>query len=116
MAAADYEGLIEACMRLGDASRGGDPQLWSEVLEYFGSQQSDVTQQVGPSPGQGVLQVLKWPAGTSCAASRVVSSQQSACTTCWLPAPQARLGEGRLCLLLISCREDETVTWPLTAA
>eukprot|EP00891_Asterochloris_glomerata_P006754 jgi/Astpho2/6754/e_gw1.00102.4.1_t len=46
MAAADYEGLIEACMRLGDASRGGDPQLWSEVLEYFGSQQSDVTQQV----------------------------------------------------------------------
>ena len=73
MAAADYEGLIEACMRLGDASRGGDPQLWSEVLEYFGSQQSDVTQQVGPgpSPGQGVRQVLKWPSrdmvcGQSC--------------------------------------------------
>ena len=80
MAAADYEGLIEACMRLGDASRGGDPQLWSEVLEYFGSQQSDVTQQVGP--GQGVLQVLKCPAGTWCAASPVVSSQQSACITC----------------------------------
>ena len=59
MAAEDYEGLIEACMRLGDASRGGDPQLWSEVLEYFGSQQSDVTHQVGP--GQRVLQLLTWP-------------------------------------------------------
>ena len=46
MAAGDHAGLLEACMRLGDASRGGDPQLWNEVLEYLASQTEDVTQQV----------------------------------------------------------------------
>ena len=46
MSSGDHAGLIEACMRLGDASRGGDPHLWNEVLEYFGAQQSDCTQQV----------------------------------------------------------------------
>lgn len=46
MAERDYAGLTEACLRLGDASRGGDPQLWSEVLEYFVHQPQDCTEQV----------------------------------------------------------------------
>lgn len=46
MAENDYAGLTEACLRLGDASRGGDPQLWSEVLEYFVRQPRDCTEQV----------------------------------------------------------------------
>ena len=48
MAAGDHAGLIEACARLGDVSRGGDPHLWTEVLQYFGSQQYDCTPQVEP--------------------------------------------------------------------
>ncbi|PNW86687.1 hypothetical protein CHLRE_02g095074v5 [Chlamydomonas reinhardtii] len=35
MAAGDSGGLIEAVRKYGDAARGGDPVLWSEVLEYF---------------------------------------------------------------------------------
>ena len=46
MAAGDHAGLIEACARLGDVSRGGDPHLWTEVLQYFGSQQYDCSVQV----------------------------------------------------------------------
>ncbi|CAL5228225.1 g11315 [Coccomyxa viridis] len=46
MAAGDHAGLIEACARLGDVSRGGDPHLWTEVLQYFGSQQYDCSAQV----------------------------------------------------------------------
>ena len=46
MAAGDHAHLIEDCMRLGDASRGGDPHLWSEVLEYFARQPQDCTEQV----------------------------------------------------------------------
>ena len=46
MAAGDHAGLIEACARLGDVSRGGDPHLWTEVLQYFGAQQYDCTPQV----------------------------------------------------------------------
>lgn len=46
MAAGEHGSLIEDCMRLGDASRGGDPHLWSEVLEYFARQPSDCTEQV----------------------------------------------------------------------
>ncbi len=46
MAAGDHARLIEDCMRLGDASRGGDPHLWSEVLEYFSRQPQDCTEQV----------------------------------------------------------------------
>ena len=46
MAAGDQAGLIEACARLGDVSRGGDPHLWTEVLQYFGSQQYDCSAQV----------------------------------------------------------------------
>ena len=42
----DYSGLIDACLRLGDASRGGDPQLWTVVLEHLTKQESDVTAQV----------------------------------------------------------------------
>lgn len=46
MAAGDHGALIEDCMRLGDVSRGGDPHLWSEVLEYFARQSGDCTEQV----------------------------------------------------------------------
>lgn len=46
MAAGDHAGLIEACARLGDVSRGGDPHLWTEVLQYFGSQNYDCSAQV----------------------------------------------------------------------
>ena len=46
MAAGDHSSLIEDCMRLGDASRGGDPHLWSEVLQYFARQSQDCTEQV----------------------------------------------------------------------
>eukprot|EP00873_Tetraselmis_striata_P041163 jgi/Tetstr1/461427/TSEL_006537.t2 len=35
MTTQDHNGLIDACVRLGDASAGGDPQLWTEVLAYF---------------------------------------------------------------------------------
>ncbi|KAG2487093.1 hypothetical protein HYH03_014337 [Edaphochlamys debaryana] len=35
MSAADYEGLISAVLKYGDAARGGDPVLWAQVLEYF---------------------------------------------------------------------------------
>ena len=51
MAAGDHASLIEGCMRLGDASRGGDPHLWSEVLEYFARQPQDCTEQVFLSNG-----------------------------------------------------------------
>ena len=50
MAAGDHAGLIEACAHLGDVSRGGDPHLWTEVLQYFGSQQYDCSAQVAPLP------------------------------------------------------------------
>ena len=46
MSAGDHAGLIEACVRLGDVSRGGDPHLWTEVLQFFGSQQYDCSAQV----------------------------------------------------------------------
>lgn len=46
MALNDYAGLTDACTRLGDASRGGDPQLWTVVLEHLTHQEDDVTQQV----------------------------------------------------------------------
>ena len=45
MALSDYAGLIDACSRLGDASRGGDPQLWTVVLKHLTQQEEDVTQQ-----------------------------------------------------------------------
>ncbi|KAG2427668.1 hypothetical protein HXX76_012317 [Chlamydomonas incerta] len=38
MAAGDSGGLIEAVRKYGDAARGGDPVLWSEVLQYFVAQ------------------------------------------------------------------------------
>ena len=52
MADNDYAGLTGACMLLGDASRGGDPHLWSEVLEYFVRQPQDCTEQVRHSHAQ----------------------------------------------------------------
>ncbi|EFJ39770.1 hypothetical protein VOLCADRAFT_108495 [Volvox carteri f. nagariensis] len=38
MSCGDHPGLISAVLKYGDASRGGDPVLWSEVLEYFVTQ------------------------------------------------------------------------------
>ena len=35
MQAEDYVGLLDCCRRFGDASRGGEPALWIEVLKYF---------------------------------------------------------------------------------
>ena len=46
MAVADHAAVIEAARQLGDISRGGDAQLWTEVLEYFGSQDWDCSAQV----------------------------------------------------------------------
>ena len=43
---ADHAAVIEAARQLGDISRGGDAQLWTEVLEYFGSQDWDCSAQV----------------------------------------------------------------------
>ena len=48
MAAGDHAALIEACVRLGDAARGGDAHLWTEVLEYLGSQDQDCSAQARP--------------------------------------------------------------------
>jgi hypothetical protein len=50
MAAGDPAALIEACVRLGDASRGGDAHLWTEVLEYLGSQDRDCSAQARRLP------------------------------------------------------------------
>lgn len=38
MEAQDYDALIAACIQHGDASAGGDPQLWAETLEYLSTQ------------------------------------------------------------------------------
>jgi hypothetical protein len=38
MEAQDYNALIAACVHHGDASAGGDPQLWAEALEYLSTQ------------------------------------------------------------------------------
>jgi len=35
--AGDWDGVLEACERHGDAGVGGDPALWMDALEYFGS-------------------------------------------------------------------------------
>ena len=53
MAAGDHAALIEACVRLGDAARGGDAHLWTEVLEYLGSQDEDCSAQARPHPANG---------------------------------------------------------------
>ncbi len=42
----DQAAIIETCVRLGDASEGGDTHLWTEALAYFGSQTTDCEQQV----------------------------------------------------------------------
>ena len=52
MAVADHAAVIEAARQLGDVSRGGDAQLWTEVLEYFGSQDWDCSAQVSSTGAQ----------------------------------------------------------------
>ena len=57
---ADHAAVIEAARQLGDVSRGGDAQLWTEVLEYFGDQDWDCSAQVS-SQGPPGLQQLQPP-------------------------------------------------------
>eukprot|EP00899_Mesostigma_viride_P016779 jgi/Mesvir1/25101/Mv21565-RA.1 len=42
----DSEGLILACKRLADPSRGGQPNLWVDVLTYFSNQDRDCSSEV----------------------------------------------------------------------
>ena len=46
MAENDYPGLLDACLRLGDTSRGGDAQLWIVVLKYLAAKDEDVSKEV----------------------------------------------------------------------
>ena len=46
MSDGDHLGLISATIKYGDAAKGGDPQLWAEVLEYFVMQPGNCTEQV----------------------------------------------------------------------
>ncbi|KAK1296896.1 hypothetical protein QJS10_CPB15g01584 [Acorus calamus] len=42
----DHDGLIACCKRLGDSSKGGDPSLWKDVLNYFGDLGEDCSKEV----------------------------------------------------------------------
>ena len=42
----DCSGLIQAVMRLGDESYGGDSRLWIDVLEFFGKFDGDCSEHV----------------------------------------------------------------------
>ncbi|KAK1305633.1 hypothetical protein QJS10_CPA10g01849 [Acorus calamus] len=42
----DHDGLITCCKRLGDSSKGGDPSLWKDVLNYFGDLGEDCSKEV----------------------------------------------------------------------
>lgn len=42
----DYQGLISCCKRLGDSSRGGDPSLWADVLQFFGERGENCSKEV----------------------------------------------------------------------
>jgi hypothetical protein len=55
MEARDHAGLIAAVARYGDESRGGDPQLWAEVLQYFVSlpPNDECEAQVGRASAEG---------------------------------------------------------------
>ncbi|CAA3028222.1 vacuolar -sorting-associated 11 homolog [Olea europaea subsp. europaea] len=46
MQAHDHEGLIACCKRLGDSGKGGDPSLWSDLLNYFGEHGEDCSKEV----------------------------------------------------------------------
>lgn len=46
MQAHDHEGLIACCKRLGDSGKGGDPSLWSDLLNYFGELGEDCSKEV----------------------------------------------------------------------
>lgn len=36
IAAGDREKMLETCVSLGDPVRGGDPQLWMQLVEHLG--------------------------------------------------------------------------------
>ena len=90
MAANDYAGGIEACMRLGDASRGGNPQLWTDMLDYLTQQEEDVTAEVLPEHNLFVVHSLSATV-QQCAGNRAV---KSSCVCCCLWHGAAR-GVGR---------------------
>lgn len=52
MEAQDYDALISACIQHGDASAGGDPQLWAEALEYLSTQPGGGGSRGGGKPGR----------------------------------------------------------------
>ena len=83
----DHSAVIEAARQLGDASRGGDTQLWTEVLEYFGSQDWDCTAQARLSAAPAVS------AGTC----QQPSAQKLPAAACWqVSACQPTSPKGRL--------------------
>ena len=49
MESGDHAALSDACVRWGDINRGGDPQLWHEVLDFFAAQPTDCAAQVCPA-------------------------------------------------------------------
>lgn len=55
MAGGDREGVIAACLQLGDAAAGGDGRLWEEALQWFGRLDADCSTEVraldSPLPG-----------------------------------------------------------------
>ena len=46
MAGGDREGVIAACLQLGDAAAGGDGRLWEEALQWFGHLDADCSAEV----------------------------------------------------------------------
>lgn len=46
MAAGDRDGVIAACLQLGDAAAGGDGRLWEEALQWFGRLDADCSAEV----------------------------------------------------------------------
>jgi hypothetical protein len=64
MASGDQEGVIAACLQLGDAAAGGDGRLWEEALQWFGRLDADCSAEVRAldSPLLGYFTGLRWVA------------------------------------------------------
>lgn len=76
----DYNGIISACQKYGDASRGGDPQLWSMALEYFSSYDDDCTEQASgrlPSTTTSAMLPLRPSISQQHSFCRVVSKRKA---------------------------------------
>ncbi len=94
MAAGDPAALIEACVRLGDASRGGDAHLWTEVLEYLGSQDRDCSAQARRLPCAGCIPGMR-PTLAGARALVSVQAQRPARVLAGSWASARRLGKVR---------------------